>query len=121
MMSWIYLLIAAAFEALWVFCVKFIDWSAIKKFPFSDLKSIPHYITTIYPLVGYIAFGILNVYFFSIAMRNISASVSLAVWMSTSLIFVKLIEVFYFSEAISTLQLGCFVLIIVGVIGLKFA
>lgn len=119
-MAWIFLIKAAIFEALWVFSVKFIDWKEIKKLPISNLSTIPNYLTAIYPVLGYITFGILNVYFFSIAMRTISASISLAVWMSTSLIFVKLIEVFYFSESISTIQFGCIFLIIVGVLGLKF-
>lgn len=120
-MSWIYLIIAAFFEAFWVYSVKYIKWNEIKNFPFLNLNLVPQYLISLYPLIGYIVFGILNVVFFSLAMKTISASIALAVWMSASLIFVKLIDVFYLSEPVSAIQLACFGLIIVGVIGLKFS
>lgn len=119
-MSWIYLIIAALFEAIWVYCVKFIKWEYIKKVPYENLNLIPQYLISIMPLIGYIVFGLLNVFFFSLAMRTISASIALAVWMGVSLVFVKLIDVFYLHESVSPLQLVCFGCIIIGAIGLKY-
>ncbi len=118
-MSWIYIIIAAFFEAIWVYCVKYIKWEDIKKLPFSNLSLIPQYLISISPLIGYIVFGVLNVFFFSMAMRTISASIALAVWMGVSLIFVKIIDVFYLNEPVSPLQFICIVLIVLGAIGLK--
>lgn len=120
-MHWIYLIIAAVFEAIWVYCVKFMNWDDIKSINILKFNLYPQYLITLYPLLGYIVFGILNVVFFSMAMRTISASVSLAVWMGASLIFVKIIDVFYLSEPVTSLQLACFGLILAGIVGLKFS
>lgn len=71
------------------------------------------------PLLGYILFGLGNIYFFSLSMKNIPASTAMAIWIAVALIGVKIIDTAYFKEPIHAGQVFYFLLILIGVIGLE--
>jgi quaternary ammonium compound-resistance protein SugE len=71
------------------------------------------------PLLGYIVFGIANIVFFSMAIKDIPMSTAVAVWMGTALVGLKLIDVFIFKQGYSFYEVLFCALILVGVIGLK--
>jgi quaternary ammonium compound-resistance protein SugE len=72
------------------------------------------------PLVGYIAFGLGNIYFFSQSMKSIPASTAFAVWMGLALVFSKAVDILVFKEAYNSQQLLFTALVLVGIIGLKW-
>jgi quaternary ammonium compound-resistance protein SugE len=94
---------------------------------FSDLKALE--LTNFYkwqgglpvvlPFVGYIAFGLANIYFFSTAIKQIPTAMAFAVWTATTLIFLKIAEVSFFHQRISWPEVFFMLLIMVGILGLK--
>ena len=71
------------------------------------------------PLLGYIVFGIGNIYFISLAMKQIPMAMAVAIWMSMSLVFIKGAEMIFFHQRISIAEVFFISLIIVGIVGLK--
>jgi multidrug transporter EmrE-like cation transporter len=71
------------------------------------------------PFAGYIAVGLGNIFFFSMAMKHISATTALAAWMGLTLIGTKLAEVYLFKQPSNFYQFLYMGLILAGIIGLK--
>jgi quaternary ammonium compound-resistance protein SugE len=117
-MVWLYLAVAALFETAWTFCVKFLKFGNFKLLMWSNFYKMDG-VQIIAPLLGYIAFGLLNVYFFSLAINQISTAVAFAVWTALTLTFIKLAELLLFKQGISWLELFFMMLIMVGISGLK--
>ena len=92
MIYWVYLLIAAAFESCWIYSLKFLDMKQVTAVrPLALLNDTSQW-KVLFPLAGYITFGLCNIYFFSMSMKNIPASTAFAVWMALALIFSKLLD-----------------------------
>ncbi len=71
------------------------------------------------PFIGYVAFGLANIYFFSTAIKQIPMAVAFAVWTATTLVFLKVAEVAFFRERISWPEVFFMLLIMTGILGLK--
>jgi quaternary ammonium compound-resistance protein SugE len=95
-----------------------------------DVKKIMHTSVKLYfedidnlkiiaPLIGYIVFGIANIVCLSYAMKGIPTSVAFAIWMATVLIGLKIIDTIIIKVPLHLSDIICFMLIIVGIIGLK--
>ncbi len=119
-MQWLYLFIASLFEVGWIFSLKKLSFAEIKKISFQAISQHPtdNFIILL-PLLGYIGFGLANIYFFSLAMKQIPASTAFAIWMALTLVGVKLIEVIFYKEAIKPLDYVFLALLAVAIIGLK--
>lgn len=115
---WTYLFIAAIFEAAWTFSLKFLDLSALKKFTFVQCLTIEG-IYRLFPLLGYIVFGIANTYFFAISTKQIPMASAMAVWMALSLVFIKIAEFLFFAGKFSWMETFFLMLIAIGIVGLK--
>jgi len=119
-MAWLYLFIASIFEIGWTFSIKFLDFKkvlAIKWFHF--FNATHSNVVILVPFLGYIVFGIANIIFFSMAIKQIPASTAMAVWLGTALIGVKLVDIFVFKQSYNFYQFFYFALILIGIIGLK--
>ncbi len=108
------------FEACWVYSLKFLSMKAIGGIQVSTMLSDLTPWKTLMPLLGYIIFGLSNIYFFSLAMKSIPASTAFAVWMGLALIFSKLLDIAVFKEAYNTQQILFTGVILIGIIGLKY-
>ncbi len=117
-MAWIYLGIAALFEAAWTFSLKYLDFKQIKAIGLSNLFS-PQGAMTLVPLLGYIIFGIGNIYFFAMALKLVPTAVAMAIWTALTLIFIKFIDIWILHEKLSWAEIGFMLLITIGIIGLK--
>ncbi len=117
-MVWLYLVMAALFETAWTFCVKYLKVSNFKLLTWVNFYKVDG-VQIIAPLLGYIAFGLMNVYFFSLAIKQISTAVAFAVWTALTLTFIKVAELLLFKQGISWLELFFMMLIMAGIIGLK--
>ncbi len=119
-MQWLYLFIASLFEIGWIFSLKKLSFAEIKKVSIQAMTQHPtdNFIVLL-PLLGYIGFGLANIYFFSLAMKEIPASTAFAIWMGVTLAGVKLIEVLLFKEAIKPIEFLYLGLILVAIVGLK--
>ena len=102
-MSWVYLFIAGIFEIVWAIALKYSNG-------FKNL--IPSIIT----IVGMIiSFG-----FLSISLKNLSVGTAYAIWTGIGAIGTVIMGVILFKDIISPIKILFLVMIIGGIIGLKF-
>lgn len=118
-MPWLYLFIAASFEMCWTFSLKFMKLNQLKTLTFSNFYTSDVGLPVILPIVGYVVFGIGNIYFFSLAMKQIPTATAFTVWTAMAMTFIKLAEVFVFHQKVTLPEIGFLLLIMVGIIGLK--
>ena len=119
-MSWLYIVIAAAFEAAWTFSVKFMKFSEFKNLQFATFYKPSGGLPVILPFVGYIVFGVCNIYFFSLAIKHLPTATAYAVWTAATLIMIKIAEITFFQQRFSLIELFFITLIMTGTLGLKF-
>jgi quaternary ammonium compound-resistance protein SugE len=117
-MAWLYLFAASIFEMAWTFSLRFMNVKKLKALHWRGLFSHAGWVV-LWPLLGYLVFGLGNVYCISIAMKNISASTCLAVWMGTALVGVKLIEILFLKVPYDAWQFLYIGFILAGIVGLK--
>ena len=118
-MAWIYLLIASLFEIAWTFSLKFMSVKQLRAVQWRSFFTQGSSWVILAPFIGYILFGLGNIFFFSLAMKGIPASTALAVWMGVALVGVKIVEITCFKGAYDLYQLVYMGLILIGVVGLK--
>ena len=120
MIAWVYLFIASCFEVCWIYSLKWLDMKEIARIKWVTIFSDAKPWEALLPLVGYICFGLGNIYFFSQSMKSIQASTAFAVWMGLALIFSKAVDVLVFKEPYNIPQLIFTGVVLIGIIGLKW-
>lgn len=118
-MAWIQLLIASIFEIAWTFSLKYMDVKKLRSLSWRDFFIRKENWLSIAPFAGYVVFGIGNIVFFSMAMKQIPAATALAVWMGLTLVGVKLLDILVFKQPYEGMQFLYIGLILAGIIGLK--
>jgi len=118
-LAWIYLLLAASCETAWTFCLKFMKFSDLKTLRFINFYRWNGGLPVLVPFVGYILFGIANIYLFSIAIKQIPTATAFAVWTAITLIFIKIAELIFLGQRISWIEIFFMLLIMIGIMGLK--
>lgn len=113
-MAWVFLFIASVMEVGWMYSLKFIDFAALKRFSFTV-----EFITVALPLIGYILFGLANIYFFSLALKTIPTATAFAIWTVTALAGIKLIDIWFFKEPSKISDYFFLLLAIISIVGLK--
>jgi len=119
-LAWIYLIIAAAFEAAWTFSLKLMKFSDLKALRWNSVLSIQQGLPVWLPFAGYVLFGIGNIYFFSLAIKLVSPAIAYAVWTAITLILIKVCEMTLFDQKLSWQEFFCMLLIMTGIMGLNF-
>jgi quaternary ammonium compound-resistance protein SugE len=120
-MNWLYLFVASLMEICWMYSLKSLDFGRIRSAPWTEALSDVSPWQALVPLLGYVGFGVANVYFFSLATKTIPMAVAFAVWTGTALLGAVLVDTFFFKEPSSGKQLFFMALIVIGVIGLRAA
>lgn len=118
-MAWIQLFIASLFEIAWTFSLKFMDVKRLRSLYWRDFLVKKENWLVLAPFAGYVVFGVCNIFFFSMAMKQIPAATALAVWMGVTLVGVKLMDILVFRETYHYMQFLYIGLILAGIIGLK--
>ena len=72
------------------------------------------------PFVGYIIFGIGNIYFFSLAIKQLPVAVAYAAWTAVTLILIKIAEMCLFGQRLSIIETLFMLMIMTGILGLKY-
>ena len=101
-MSWFILFVAGVLEAGWLVGIE-------KSASFSK---IPYVIFAVACMTA-------SLVLFGLSLKDIPAPTAYLVWLAVGVVFITLINHVFFDQLITLKQLGCFVLIIAGVIGLK--
>lgn len=102
MISWIVLVIAGICEVVWALGLKFSN--GLTK-PFEATVTI--------------LFMILSLYLLAVAARNIPISIAYTVWVGIGAVGAFLGGIAFFNEKVSLVQIVFFVVIVIGIIGLK--
>ena len=103
-MHWIFLLIASCLEVCWLYSLKYINISKIKSIEWGEFFSGQEYLKLV-PVLSYIVFGVLNIVFFSLAMRKIPAATAFAVWVGVAMAAAKVIDITVFKQPFSGAQI----------------
>lgn len=103
-MSWFILIIAGVLEAGWLVGIE-------KSASFSK---IPYVIFAVACMTA-------SLVLFGLSLKDIPAPTAYLVWLAVGVISITLINHVFFDQLITLRQLGCFALIIVGVVGLKLS
>jgi len=111
--------VASVFEIAWTFSLRFLSVKKLKALPWRDFWAHWENWAVLAPFAGYVLFGLGNIYFFSMAMKEIPASTALAVWMGTALIGVKIVEIVFLKTPYDWQQFIYMGLILIGIVGLK--
>jgi quaternary ammonium compound-resistance protein SugE len=119
MIAWILLFCASMCEICWIYSLKYFSLKKLMTFKITLLFSSKENILLLAPGLGYIAFGVCNIIFFSKAIKYLPASVAFAAWMAVALVGVKLVDAIVLKEPISAAEIFFMVLILVGIVGLK--
>ena len=119
MKPWIFIFFAAILEVFWAISLKNIDkvkiFAAIKSFNFFSALGLEAFL----PLMGYIGFGLANVYCISLAFKEIPISIAFGAWTGLALVFNILYDVFFLKVHFSFQHFLYMTMILGGIIGLK--
>ncbi|MEL6123246.1 MAG: SMR family transporter [Bacteroidota bacterium] len=119
MSPWAYLIGASIMEIFWMLSLKYLDMGAIKNVSWRSFWDDQAGFIAILPLIGYILFGLTNVYLMSLAMKHMPMSIAFGVWFGIALVGSTLIDVLWFESKLTAQSYIFMALIIAGVIGLK--
>lgn len=106
-------------EVCWNYSLKYTSVAKIKALDWSQFFAGSTGIMTLAPAIGYVAFGVANVYFFSKALNVIPASTAFAIWMGTALVGIKVVDTLVLHEEFRWVHVVYIGFILIGIIGLK--
>ena len=102
-MAWVYLLIAAVFEVCWAVGLKY-----------------THGFTRLWPSVVTVAAMVVSFVFLALAVRTIPIGTGYVVWTGIGAVGAAVLGVILFGEPLSPWRVAFLLLIVAGVVGLKF-
>jgi multidrug transporter EmrE-like cation transporter len=120
MNAWFSLFLASFFEVLWASSLKFMSVKKLKQNYKDHGLFTKLTLFSILPFITYGLFGVTNVTLFSAASKVIALTIAYSVWMGLALVIQTLVDIFYFKESIYTKQLFFILLVLIGVVGLKW-
>ena len=101
-MAWVLLIVAGLFEIAWAIGLKYTD---------GFTRPLP---TTL--VLGAM---VASVWLLAIALRTIPVGTGYAVWTGIGAVGTAILGMFLFDESRDALRIGCIVLIVAGIVGLK--
>ena len=110
-MAWIYLLLASACQTGWIYSLKYADFGALAQFRFT--------LPVLVPVLINIVSGLANVFFLSLAFKQIPLTTAFGAWTAGTLVLIKLADILFLKAAWSFAELFFVGLLAVGVVGLK--
>ncbi|MDQ0903347.1 multidrug efflux SMR transporter [Paenibacillus sp. V4I7] len=102
-MAWLYLVIAGVFEVVWAISLKFSN---------GFTRLVPSSVT--------IAGMIVSFYFLAVATKTLPIGTAYAAWTGIGAVGAIIIGTLFLDEPISLIRILFMILILVGVLGLKF-
>lgn len=106
-------------EVCWTYSLKALNMQRIRDVDWLQALAQPAGLLPVLPLLAYVAFGLANVLFLSLAMRQIPTATAYAAWMALAVVGIKLVDLLYLKQPFSWAAVFYTALIIGGVLGLK--
>lgn len=116
---WFSLFLASFMEVCWTYSLKALSMQRIKEIAWASSLGQPALLLPVLPLLAYVGFGLANVWFLSLAMRDIPTATAYSAWMALAVVGIKLVDTLYLKQPFSWLSVFYTSLIIVGVLGLR--
>jgi quaternary ammonium compound-resistance protein SugE len=101
-MAWLFLIVAGLFEIVWAVGLKYTEQ-----------------FTKLWPSLGTLAAMAVSFYFLSAAQRTLPLGTAYAIWTGIGAVGTAICGIILFSEPASAARLGCILLIVAGIAGLK--
>lgn len=101
-MAWLLLVVAGLLEVVWATSLKYSDG-----------------FTRLWPSLLTVVAAALSFVLLSVAMRDLPAGTAYAVWVGMGALGVAAVGIAMLGESASPARLGCLLLVLVGVIGLR--
>ncbi len=101
-MQWIMLILAGVFEVTWACAMKYSNGFTV-------------IIPTVITIIGYLASAV----FLALALKRLPLGTAYAMWTGFGIIGTTVLGVLLFNEKLSVPQVGCVILIVIGIVGLK--
>jgi quaternary ammonium compound-resistance protein SugE len=102
-MAWVYIIIAGIFEVTWAVGLKY---------------SLGF--TRLWPSLGTAIAMLASIYFLNVAVKTLPVGTAYAVWTGIGAVGTALMGIILFDEPKAVVRLLCIMLVVVGVVGLKF-
>ena len=106
-------------EVCWTYSLKALNMQRIKEVDWVHTFQQPALLLPVLPLLAYVAFGLANVVFLSMAMKSIPTATAYSAWMALAVVGIKLVDTLYLKQPLSWQSVFYTSLIIVGVLGLR--
>jgi quaternary ammonium compound-resistance protein SugE len=103
-MPWMLLALAGLFEIGWAVGLKYTD---------GFTKPLPTVLTAASMVISIVLLGL--------AVKTLPIGTAYAVWTGIGTVGTVILSIFLFAEPVTAIRLGCISLIVVGILGLKFA
>lgn len=117
--AWLFLLLASVMEVCWNYSLKYASVAKIRALNWSQFFADSKGIMTLGPAIGYVAFGVANVYCFSKALNVIPASTAFAIWTGLALVGIKVVDTLVLHEEFKWVHVVYIGFILMGIAGLK--
>jgi quaternary ammonium compound-resistance protein SugE len=101
-MPWVYLSIAGLFEIVWAIGIKYADG-----------------FTKLWPSVFTLAAMLVSFFCLAQAVRTIPVGTGYAIWTGIGAVGTAILGIFLFQEPATWPRIGCMMLIVAGIVGLK--
>ena len=102
--GWLFLLAAIVMEVSGTTCLK-----------------LSEQFTRLWPSLLMFGFYGLSLAGLNFALKTIDLSVAYAVWSALGIMLVSIIGMGWFKEPVSTMKIGCLLLVVIGVVGLQLS
>jgi quaternary ammonium compound-resistance protein SugE len=102
-MNWFYLLLAGLFEIGWIISLKYTSG-----------------FTRLLPMLSYAVTGLGAAYFLSLALRSMPLGLTYAIWVGIGIAGSNILSVVLFKEPYQFMRIFFILMILCGVVGLKF-
>jgi quaternary ammonium compound-resistance protein SugE len=103
-MAWVYLVVAGLLEIGWAIGLKYTEG-----------------FTRIVPSVLTVGSMVLSVTLLGLALRELPVGTAYAIWTGIGAVGVAILGIVLFKDPATAIRLACIGLIVVGIVGLKFA
>jgi len=103
-MDWFYLLLAGLFEIGWIISLKYTSG-----------------FTRLLPMLSYAFFGAGAAYFLSLALKSMPLGITYAIWVGIGIAGSNILSFVLFEEPYQFLRILFILMILCGVVGLKFS
>lgn len=118
-MQWLFLILASCCEVLWFYCIAYLNHLKFRDLYTLSFLQSDNWLWILLAIIGYAAFGVANMIFFSKAVQKIAPAIAFAAWTGLALVGITLMEATFQDIQLNYWQGISMLFILIGIIGIK--